>query len=321
MYFDSEIKSVRPNIMADSKDLHINYMLSESEDIYTIIIKDYFTSTKAVDSKSSLKNIHYTKDGKEYKLSLINDIYFSNNNIAGTRYTLKNNVLTGTKFGDYMNEFGDDDDTGYTINSGNGSDYILGSRGNDTINASVGNDDLFGNEGNDILNGGKGINTYHFSTTFHGNDTIKLTKGETVNIKLENNTNASNIIYKLDDKNNAKIYFDNTNENTTTAELIGFAAKDITKAANLILKDGSTINIKTDVQWEKTISKNYNGSYLSEKIDASGVDGTLTKTIGKGKNKQTVDKTSDDTGLKINGGNGNDEIVATMYKDTINGGK
>ncbi|MBQ9245226.1 hypothetical protein IJ182_03055 [bacterium] len=306
LYFDNEIVSVRPNIMADSKDLHINYTLSGSSEPCTIIIKDYFTSIKAVDSKSSLKNIHYTKDGKEYKLSLINDIYFSNNNLAGTRYVLKNNVLTGTKFGDYMNEFGDDDDTGYVINSGKGSDYILGSRGNDTINASVGNDDLFGGAGNDILNGGKGINTYHFSTTSHGNDTIKLTKGETANIKLENNTDASNILYEIDDKNNAKIYFDRTSENTTTAELIGFAAKDITKAANIIFNDGSSTNLKTDIQWEKTISKNYNGSYLSEHIIAT----SASEQLKKGKHVDLV----------IKGGKGNDTIESSNFADKITGG-
>uniref|UniRef100_A0A8J7AE96 FG-GAP repeat protein n=1 Tax=Desmonostoc muscorum LEGE 12446 TaxID=1828758 RepID=A0A8J7AE96_DESMC len=58
--------------------------------------------------------------------------------------------------------------------SGNGSDNIIGSTGNDTINAGNGNDNVYGGAGNDNIIGGNGNDTLDGGT---GNDTLTGNNG------------------------------------------------------------------------------------------------------------------------------------------------
>ncbi|MBQ7450713.1 hypothetical protein IJS77_04785, partial [bacterium] len=101
----------------------------------------------------------------------------------------------------------------------------------------------------------------------------------------------------------------------------------ITNASGLKYIYSTTAEAYTDIIAEGII--NYTGENIIKNNKATGskyndnLDFTevyLTKTVGKGKDKKTVEKDAADKGLTIDGGKGNDVILGTKYSDTIKGG-
>ena len=317
LYFDVPIQIISDTKAVEgSKDLEIFYTRQDADNpsmIYKLTIKNYFTSTAHTATKSSLKNIHYVSrvDGSEHNGTLIDNVQIR------FLYTKKDNVITGSNFSDRieMSYYND----GFVINGGNGNDWINDSYvavHNDTINGGKGNDTIVSYGGDDVLTGGAGNNQYQFNANT-GNSTVKLTKKESFNVTFENTNakpsayNFGKFGYSIDDSGNAIITYDKTSAESGGVTLKGFANKDLTKMATLTLGNDGPLNLKTDVVWDKTITKKYDGSYLSENIDASGAE-QQTKKSGK----KTVN-----TNLVINAGAGNDTIIGSDYSDTIKGGK
>jgi len=182
-----------------------------------------------------------------------------------------------------------------------------------TINTGTGNDTITGTKYNDTITGGADINTINIDVTKNfGNDTYKLTKGEKLNIKT---TGEGTVSYDKDKKGNIIVTAKNTESETTgTLTITGLAKKDTTQGVTI---NGQAITFDFD---EDNIAKNkITGTAQNDEIDIKDLDG-LTKTVGKGKNKQTVDKTSEDAGITISSGTGNDTITGSKYSDTITGG-
>ena len=316
LYFDVPIQIISDTKAVDgTKDLEIFYTRQDADNpsmIYKLTIKNYFTSTAHTATKSSLKNIHYVSrvDGSEHNGTLIDNVQIR------FLYTKKDNVITGSNFSDRieMSYYND----GFVINGGNGNDWINDSYvavHNDTINGGKGDDTIVSYGGDDVLTGGAGNNQYQFNANT-GNSTVKLTKKESFNVTFENTNakpsayNFGKFGYSIDDSGNAIITYDKTSAESGGVTLKGFANKDLTKMATLTLGNDGPLNLKTDVVWDKAITKKYDGSYLSENIDAS-LAGIQYKTVKK---KKVA------TDLVINGNKGNDTITGSAYNDTINGG-
>ena len=109
---------------------------------------------------------------------------------------------------------------------------------------------------------------------------------------------------------------DPTTESETmgTLTIVGLANKDITQGVTI---NGQPIVFDFD---KEDISKNkITGTAQNDEIDIKDLDG-LTKTVGKSKNKHQELKTSEDAGITINAGTGDDTITGSKYSDTITAG-
>ncbi len=219
------------------------------------------------------------------------------------------------------------------IVSGATNDMIDGGAGNDTIIAGAGDDTLKGGLGDDVITGGTGHNKIIF-TMGDGNDTINLTKGEQLDIVIQdemgrqidldglkydlvNNGKDLRIIimeeirskedYEVTDSIIIKNFgvSDGTNNATKKSQSTGFVKVNGTELKDLLLE----IDILDD---------KYNGTWLNERIDASDIE--LEKRVRDGKTWTYVKKETTDAGVRINGNNGDDEIIGSKYSDTLNGG-
>lgn len=172
LYFDDmELDYVIPSHSEGTKDLIITYCSADQEaEEKTLIIKNWFTSNKATDTKSSLKNIHYVYKGSTLDLSIADNMLFSD------LYTIDTNKhkVTGSKFADHIDL--STESFAYNVSGGNGNDYITGSVNDDTIS------------------GGSGENTVEFlvyensEAKSFGNNNVILTNGENLTIKLNGNS-------------------------------------------------------------------------------------------------------------------------------------
>ena len=195
------------------------------------------------------------------------------------------------------------------------NDYIVGYDYNDTLNGGNGDDTIIGGKGNDVITGGAGHNEIQY-TKGDGTDTINLTKGENLDIKLSGYSDSSSFKYTI--SKNDLLISDGTN---TILRLKNFGTKDVTNNANdkKGIQDTSSvklyvgddvIDLRTDKLFEDytnftTKKYSYKGNWHSEYIDASSL------------NEYVIKK---DKGANINAGAGNDTIIGSIYNDTIYGG-
>ena len=232
---------------------------------------------------------------------------------------------------------------GVTIKLGGSVDEneALGSIYADTIIGGAGDDYIWAGKGNDKITGGKGKNRISYQIG-EGDDVVTLSKGENLTIAIEDESWNTLSVDKLDfqyaNKNKDMIIYvlDDAGNRTGSITLKNFGKKDVVGSngsVELYTKvNGSDVclNLKTgeytigNSHYDKTdlyttvTSKNFTGTWLSEYIDAS--DAYLTKTTGKGKNKQTVEKEEKDTGLTLKGGAGDDIVYGSKYSDKLYGG-
>ncbi len=124
----------------------------------------------------------YTASAFTYKVS--DGISISNTSLAVglTRSSnLSETELSGTTLDDILIGGINDD----KILGDAGNDVLVGGNGNDNLSADLGNDLLIGGVGNDTLAGGLGSDTYQFS------------RGDGVDVILENDTSANSDTLKL----------------------------------------------------------------------------------------------------------------------------
>ncbi|SFC39436.1 calcium-binding protein [Tropicimonas isoalkanivorans] len=100
--------------------------------------------------------------------------------------TMEDDILTGTKGDDTIRALaGNDLVSGLRgddlLNGGAGNDILDGGAGNDRLQGGGGDDVLIGRSGNDVLTGGAGADTFRFTNSSEGADTITdFTQGKDV---------------------------------------------------------------------------------------------------------------------------------------------
>ena len=262
----------------------------------------------------------------------VSDFYFNPKFANADRTWLSKPSATsvkGTVFGEEM-DLSDEyvptsknlkKNVGVTINGGKGNDTITGTRYNDKITGGAGNDLIYATAGNDTITGSSGENEIKYAykkapteenpQAIFGKDTIKLTKGETLNLNIK--------------------YDDDSNVGLTYGHGKGKNANDliITNGANendsIIIKDyygkttGATVKVNgvnlaniAKIHFDKNdISKaSITGSALADTIDVSEAD----------QQYKTVKKKKVATELVVDAGAGNDNITGSNYNDIIKGG-
>ena len=194
---------------------------------------------------------------------------------------------------------------GANITSGDGNDVITGSDFNDTINAGDGNDTIIGSNGADNIVGGKGTTKVDYTgIAAIGNDTITLTKGETLEIAgLSFGTIDENARYTSPNKKDLVITSDHG-----TVTVKDYYARDLGATVTVDgVNPAETAKIYFD---ENALNKTgaLTTSVLADNIDVSGLT-TPTKEVKGVK-----------YGANITSGAGNDIITGSNFNDTINAG-
>ena len=266
-------------------DLIINYATEEDysdSDNATIRISSFFTS------KNNFEILN--ADGSTLNLKEQATIYMNGD-------SEKKNKITGSSY----------------------NDLIIGYDFNDTFKGGKGNDTIVGGKGNDNLTGGVGTNEIQYAAG-DGMDTITLTKGENLDIKLTGFTvnseeDAKTQIFDYDIvKNNLVIsYIDDEGKKTSILTLKNFGTKDVTGAETNVklYNDGSEIMDLRNGDYLDTYTAftkkkySYNGNWHAEEIDASAIN---------------YEPGSGDRGVKVNAKAGDDTIIGSYWNDTINGG-
>lgn len=177
-----------------------------------------------------------------------------------------------------------------------GSEIINGTDLNETITGSEVSDIITGNAGNDIIYGGTGENTYIYTSSDFGHDTLTLT-GNKDTLKFSSYVTLS---FSLN-KNDAIIILDDNNTIT-----IKDFMKDGIPNENIYIKFG-------EEEAEKLINHSF------ELIGETKIDGTILNEyiIATNSSNRINGNSGNDT---IFGGSGTDFIWGDDGDDTINGG-
>ena len=224
-------------------------------------------------------------------------------------YDDKKYTLTATAGDDVINvstpNYAGTKQKGYTINAGKGNDTVTGTQYKDTINGGAGDDTINATLGNDVITGGKGTNTVAYSAQNFGDDTIKLTKGETLNI-----TGLDFDGIEEKDKYTVKgndLYITSKYGHVTVKN---YAMKNTGATVKI---DGTDQINAGEIYFDKDdIAKaTITGTNLSDSIDATGAE----------QQYKTVKKKKVATNLVINAGDGRNEITGSAFGDTINAGE
>lgn len=193
----------------------------------------------------------------------------------------KKGVVTGSMFSD-------------SINMTNSLTAPLNSKNKGlTINGGKGGDDITGTAFNDVISGGAGINTYNYDFGKQsGQDTIKLTKGETLKLNLKN----GNQILNCEDVSYAKLL----------NNLIIYRNGDMSNMINL----SNFFKLNVNVQIADNSMNDYLKSNDFEGLNISGVG----KIAGTNYNDMIMGSDKNDT---ITAKAGNDTISTNGGKDTV----
>ena len=209
--------------------------------------------------------------------------------------------VTGTAFGETINLSGE----GVYVPTAKNLKKNIGV----AINAGKGDDKIYGTKYNDTITGGKGENTVYLSSSDFGNDIIKLTKGETLDIQLNGASLSDSMPYSVGKNKNDLLV--TAVEGTLT--LKNYYTKDTGATVNINGHDLSKeallgeVNATNHFEIEgKKVNAKYTGTALADEINASG----LTKATGK-----------NNKGVTINSGLGYDIITGSDFNDKITGGK
>ena len=243
----------------------------------------------------------------------------------------------------------------YIVNSGNGNDKIFREEfaSNYTLNGENGNDILTAGE-NTIINGGAGVNVIRVDsdtdtviTQGRGYDYIHLTNEirdfENLNNNVKDVKNViSNLNYTknnndlvMEIQNGAKITLENYFKYGNKSSIKGIidnntnidyyeTAEDIAKEVQIQAQNNTIDKLlkNENVQLTNTVipvRDKFNGTAYNDVINASTV--YLEKIVRNGRVLETTERSTNDKGLTINAGNGNNSVVGTKYSDTIIGGK
>ena len=266
-----------------------NLIITNKDGKKGLTISDY--------SKLTSIKFDFQSDGRTSSYSSFD--FIKNNRVDNTEtpiITYKKTTMTGmTDYNDYI----DASVSNYTPTGKSNIKKNLGL----TINGKKGSDTIIGTRFNDTITGGAGRNKLIYNSETFGVDTVKLTKGENLEIQFkddlslgENDTltfsmaknkkdlEVTNSLSDSDSKIILKNYY--AKDTGATVVIDGY---NLTKQALF-----EKVTAKNYFEAGKTVKKSYTGSALADNIDASG--------------------------LTINGGAGFDIIVGSDYNDTIKGG-
>jgi len=299
------------SITTSGSDLIIKF--GKDEFAASITIKDYLK----LGDRHSVKNIQF---GNSDTVSL--DDFVGEIGITYDDSDIKKGVVNGTVLSEDFDL--SNANQGVTINASDGDNTIVGSSYNDKITCGCDDDVITAGAGNDVITGGKGHNTINF-TVGDGNDTINLTKGEQLDLVITNENGQELDLgdLKYDYVNNGRdlrIIITEDIRSEEDFEIIdsiiikNFGSSDGTN--NATKKTPSTGFVKVNGNELKDLlldidilDDKFNGSWLNERIDASGME--LEKRVRDGKTWTYVEKETTDAGMRINGNNGNDEIIGS----------
>ncbi len=212
------------------------------------------------------------------------------------------------------NDFSEDN-AGNLLDGGKGNDYLLGSVHDDTFVGGAGDDIIYASAGNDVITGGAGKNSVYFDGAI-GNNVVNLTAGENILLNFgEKETFEAKIVGKdvvLTFGENETV----TIKNLATKDVVGSKGSVLVELANPTYDESDetsmpfiTVDLKESLFASGEIPANgvYSGKWLSEVIDASGVETAYDKKAIKGVN--------------VKAGNGDDEVTGSKFNDTIYGDK
>lgn len=279
-----------------SSDNFINYHISkyDSKNIGISVTESGYSDTSSMEIL--IKNMA--------KSDITNKLIFkiADEEIDLKKYTYDDYAYTKKYIGSWLNE------------NIHGDEYYYI---NQTINAGGGDDTIDAGIGNDVITGGTGTNTIKYQKG-DGNDTINLTKNETLIIDLKD-INKEDLRYSFS-KGSLLIKYIDDNLQEETIKINNFAKKDVVGVNGNVyltfngncIEDGienvDYINLKTyEYVYDDFTNKkkSYNGNWLNEEINAANLN-----TYEVSKNK----------GVSINSGAGNDKVIGSKYNDTIKAG-
>lgn len=189
-----------------------------------------------------------------------------------------------------------------------------------TIKGNGGDDTITGSKYNDTITGGADENTIVYKLG-SGQDTIILTKGETLFLNIINNVDhvieSEKLIFTpAKNKNDLEITIDGDPDSKITIK--NYYGKETgatvyINGVDLAYYENSIFQV--DDSYFVNTSK-YNGCALADNVNASSVDKGITVNVNGGDDK-VVGSDNNDT---INGGNGNDLIYGGAGSDKLYGG-
>ena len=189
-----------------------------------------------------------------------------------------------------------------------------------TIKSQAGDDNITATKYNDAITGGAGENTIIYDSSFFangfGDDTVTLTKGETLNITFTDDYTLSYSQAKT--KSNLLVTVKSGDVVKGTITLKNYYSKET--GATVII-DGINLakeHILPEVNAEnyfqvagQKVKTSYTGTALADTVDGSGYIA---------KNKDGSENIKNTKGLTLKGGAGDDIITGSKYIDTIKGG-
>jgi hypothetical protein len=212
--------------------------------------------------------------------------------------------------------------------SGTGEDYIIGTAHDDDIQTSSGNDTILGGNGNDNINAGDGNDMIQQLGT--GSNTIAFSSGHSEFAAINRNTGVDIITggswintFTLGEGGKGTagmIFVDRTGDDFTADDFLAWVA----------VGDGADVNLK----WDKLGFTSSNAvitggtTYYNNAGAAAGTNNVDMIIDSAGASPTIAGQAGNDvllgwnfgTNYSINGGSGNDGIVAMGGNDTVTGG-
>ena len=186
------------------------------------------------------------------------------------------------------------------------TNVIVGTSKNDTLNGGNSMDMFAGGKGNDIIKGGKGTTLVQYRAG-DGNDTIQLTKGETVQIMYT--LDAGTDISSMDEDDIINMFsIKESGKDVIISRKWNNNGKTVTD--KIIIKNMTLNNLAQDITMGICDSTNH---------EITSIDLLEKQYLLQGKASYNK-KTKKYSGATINGTNLNEEIVGTDYADTIKAG-
>lgn len=267
-----------------------------TDDTKTIkITNNTKTKTVTITNASKLKYIKTTTESEYSDLIDMGLIDYIGN------VTVKNNKYTGTIYND-------------TINGSNFKDTINGNSGNDTIDGG-GNDDK--------ITGGAGTNTILLYTAKNfGNDTVTLTKGEHLYLKLADATDMSKVTSEIKGKDLVITVNKGQPSYESSVTIKNYTKKDVITSEGelkIIGSDGAELyNFRGEEFFNTTYmdadhytKSSFTGTWINDEVNAEN----FVTTVKKGKTEATT------KGVTINLGGATfiNDATGSKYADTIKG--
>lgn len=321
------------SFMRDDNDLLIYTDNSNDEEF--IRIKDFAkkdVTNNATKKTPDTSSVMLEINGNEYNLRTEEHLActtLANGNYTGTYLREEIDASGLTLFKKVGNSIVEKDfkDSGLTLNGVAGDDTIKGSKYSDILNCGNGDDLIEGGKGNDTITGGAGTNTIVYRHD-DGNDVVNITKGEDLIIALPNVNNFNDIIFEIAPNGKDLIIRANNDNRDEFMTIKDYVTKDILNSGKFLLGDsGQYEHDFSEIVITVNTTKNYTGTRLKEKIDASGATKGVTVNSGAGNDtvsgsdyNDVIKGTSGDK--KFSGGKGNDTIYGTNgYNNDLHGGE